>query len=59
MQQIYRETPMPKCDFNKVATPSELRHFAVTFFHCKNDRIKKELYAHDRNKGVQKNKNQN
>ena len=50
---------MPKCDFNKVATPSELRHFAVTFFHCKNDRIKKELYAHDRNKGVQKNKNQN
>ena len=20
MQQIYRRTPMPKCDFNKVAT---------------------------------------
>ena len=26
MQQIYRRTPMPKCDFNKVAIEITLRH---------------------------------
>ena len=26
IQQIYRRTPMPKCDFNKVATKITLRH---------------------------------
>ena len=25
MQQIYRRTPMPKCDFNKVAFPLRVR----------------------------------
>ena len=28
MQQIYRKTPMPKCDFNKVAL-----HIEITLWH--------------------------
>ena len=35
MQQIYRRTPMPKCDFNNVAIEITLRHgcFPVNFLH--------------------------
>ena len=32
IQQIYRETPMPKCDFSKVALPVNLVHIFRTPF---------------------------
>ena len=31
VQQIYRITPMPKCDFNKVAWQLKLKNFAANF----------------------------
>ena len=35
MQQIYRRTPMPKCDFNKVAKQLYWNHFSAWVFSCK------------------------
>ena len=35
MQQTYRRTPMPKCDFNKVANQLYWNHTSVWVFSCK------------------------
>ena len=35
MKQIYRRTPMPKCDFNKVALPFYWNHTLAWVFSCK------------------------
>ena len=35
MQQIYRGTPMPKCDFNKVALELYWNHTLAWMFSCK------------------------
>ena len=35
MQQIYRRTPMPKCDFNKVSLRIYLNHTSAWAFSCK------------------------
>ena len=35
MQQIYRRTPMPKCDFNKVAKQLYWNHTSAWLFSCK------------------------
>ena len=35
MQQIYRRTPMPKCDFNKVAKQLYWNHTLAWVFFCK------------------------
>ena len=35
MQQIYRRTSMPKCDFNKVAKQLNWNHFWAWVFSCK------------------------
>ena len=35
MQQIYRRTPMPKCDFNKVAKQLYWNHSSAWVFSCK------------------------
>ena len=35
MQQIYRRTPMPKCDFNKVALQLYWNHTSAWAFSCK------------------------
>ena len=35
MQQIYRRTPMPKCDFNKVAKQLYWNQISVWVFSCK------------------------
>ena len=35
MQQIYRRTPMPKCDFNNVAKQLYWNHTSVLVFSCK------------------------
>ena len=35
MQQIYRRTPMPKCDFNKVAQQFYWNHASAWLFSCK------------------------
>ena len=35
MQQIYRRTPMPKCDFNKVAKQLYWNHTSAWVFSCK------------------------
>ena len=35
MQQIYRRTPMPKCDFNKVALQLYWNHTSAWVFSCK------------------------
>ena len=35
MSEIYKRTPMPKCDFNKVAEQLYWNHFSVWVFSCK------------------------
>ena len=35
MQKIYRRTPMPKCDFNKVASQLYWNHISAWLFSCK------------------------
>ena len=35
MQQIYRRTPMPKCDFNKVALQFSWNRTSIWVFSCK------------------------
>ena len=35
MQQIYRRTPMPKCDFNKVAKQLYWNRISALVFSCK------------------------
>ena len=35
MQQIYRRTPTPKCDFNKVANHLYYNHTSAWLFSCK------------------------
>ena len=35
MQQIYRKTPMPKCDFNKFAMQFYWNHTSAWVFSCK------------------------
>ena len=35
MQQIYRRTPMPECDFNKAANQLYLNHTLAWVFSCK------------------------
>ena len=35
MQQIYRRTPMPKCNFNKVAKQLYWNHTSAWVFSCK------------------------
>ena len=35
MQQIYRRTPMPKCNFNKVALQLYLNRTSACVFSCK------------------------
>ena len=35
MQQIYKRTPMPKCDFNKVAKQLYWNHTLAWVFSCK------------------------
>ena len=35
MQQIYRRTPMPKCDFNKIAKQHYWNHISAWVFSCK------------------------
>ena len=35
MQQIYRRTPLPKCDFNKVALQFYWNHTSPWVFSCK------------------------
>ena len=35
MEQIYRRTPMPKCDFNKVAKQLCWNHTSACVFSCK------------------------
>ena len=35
IQQIYRRTPMSKCDFNKVAKQLYLNHTSAWMFSCK------------------------
>ena len=35
MQQIYKRTPMPKCDFNKVALQLYWNHTSAWVFSCK------------------------
>ena len=35
MQQIYRRTPMPKCDFNKIALQLYWNHTLALVFSCK------------------------
>ena len=35
MQQIYRRTPMRKCDFNKVALQLYWNHISALAFSCK------------------------
>ena len=35
MQQIYRRTPVPKCDFNKVALQLYSNHTSAWVFSCK------------------------
>ena len=35
MLQIYRKTPMPKCDFNKVAKQLYWNHTSAWVFSCK------------------------
>ena len=35
MQQIYRRTPKPKCDFNKVAKQIYWNHTSAWVFSCK------------------------
>ena len=35
MQQTYRRTPMPKCDFNKAALQLYLNHTSTWVFSCK------------------------
>ena len=35
MPQIYRRTPMPKCDFNKVAKQLNWNHTSAWVFSCK------------------------
>ena len=35
MQQIYRRTPVPKCDFNKVAKQLYSNHTLAWMFSCK------------------------
>ena len=35
MQQIYRRTPMPKCDFNKVALEVYWNHISAWVYSCK------------------------
>ena len=35
MQQIYRRTTMPKCDFNKVAKQRYWNHTSAWVFSCK------------------------
>ena len=35
MQQIYRRTPMPKCDFNKVPKQLYWNHTSEWVFFCK------------------------
>ena len=35
MQQIYRSTPMPKCDFNKVSKQLYWNHILAWVFSCK------------------------
>ena len=37
LQQIYRRTPMPKCDFNKVALQLYWKHTSAWVFSCKFD----------------------
>ena len=34
MQQIYRRTPMPKCDFNKAALLLYLFNYRYIYFAC-------------------------
>ena len=35
MQQIYKRTPMPKCDFNKVALQLDWSYTSALVFPCK------------------------
>ena len=35
MQQIYKKTPMPKCDYNKVALQLYCNHTSAWVFSCK------------------------
>ena len=35
MQQIYRRTPVPKCNLNKVALQLYLNHTSASVFSCK------------------------
>ena len=35
MQQIYKRTPMPKCDFNKAAKQLYRNHTLAWVFSCK------------------------
>ena len=35
MEQIYRRTPLPKCDFNNVAKKLYLNHTSACAFSCK------------------------
>ena len=35
IQQIYRRTPMPKCDFNKIALQLYWNHTSAWVFSCK------------------------
>ena len=35
MQQIYRRTPIPKCDFNKIALQLYWNHTSARVFSCK------------------------
>ena len=35
MQKIYRRTPMPKCDFNKVVKQLYWNHISAWLFSCK------------------------
>ena len=47
MQQIYRRTPMPKCDFNKVAIEITLRHgcSSVNLWHIFRTTFPKNTYG--------------
>ena len=47
MQQMYRRTPMPKCDFNKVAKQLHRNHTLAWVFSCKFAAYYRKTFLYD------------
>ena len=45
MQQIYRGTPMPKCDFDKVAKQLYCNHTSAWVLFCKFDAYFQNIFS--------------